>query len=200
MLQTDAVVLACPAPDAAAILDEPLPHVGELLRAISYPPLAVVCLGFPREQVPHPMNGFGFLVPRTAGPRILGALWTSSLFPERTAQQQVLIRTMIGGARDPEALALDDEQLIALVRRELALIQEDCGTPSFARIFRHCRAIPQYTLGHAERLEQLSSRIKTIPGLFLTGNAYRGIGVNDCVRNAWTTADQLMTYLQHRVT
>jgi oxygen-dependent protoporphyrinogen oxidase len=197
-LNADAVVLACPSYEAAGIVEELDRSLGSTLREIPYSPLAVVCLGFPKEQMPHPMNGFGFLVPRNAGLRILGALWTSSLFSGRAPDDQVLVRVMIGGARDPDVLEMDDPTLTALVLGEIAKTMGNPGSPSFARIFRHRCGIPQYTIGHAERLQCMDAHLVRHPGLFITGNAYLGIGVNDCARNAWPVARQVMDYLQQR--
>ena len=194
-LEADVVVLACPAHAAAHATAELDPQLGALLEQIPYAPLVVVCLGYPRDQVTHPMDGFGFLVPRSAGLRILGALWTSAIFPERCPDGQVLVRVMIGGARDAEALDLDDEQLLELVHGEIAGAQGITHTPGFVRVFRHRRGIPQYTMGHLTRLEQLDRLLEQLPGLIITGNAYRGVGVNDCAKNAWDTAEQVLDAL-----
>jgi oxygen-dependent protoporphyrinogen oxidase len=191
-LRADVVVLACPAFSAASAvqgLDADLAH---LLSEIPYSPLVVACLGYAREQVRHPMDGFGFLVPRDQGLRILGALWTSTLFPGRAPEGQVLIRAMIGGARDPDVLELDDQELTQLVQRDIFESMGGEGQPTFTRIFRHRCAIPQYVIGHAERLRLIDAQLAHLPGLVITGNAYRGIGVNDCVANARPTAERIL--------
>ena len=195
-LQADVVVLACPAHAAAGMLEDLSPPLARLQQQIPYSPLAVVCLGWPRERMPHPMNGFGFLVPRDEGMRMLGALWTSTIFPERTREGHVLLRVMMGGARDPEPLELDDAQLQDLVVQEVALAQGAQGKPDFVRIFRHEQAIPQYVLGHGDRLLQMEEHLERLPGLLITGNAYRGVSVNDCARNAWSVAQQALDYLE----
>jgi oxygen-dependent protoporphyrinogen oxidase len=187
-LEADALVLACPAHAASRLTRGLDPRLSGLLSQIPYSPLAVVCLGFDAAQAGHAMDGFGYLVPRDAGLRLLGVLWTSTIFPGRAPAGRVLMRVMVGGARDPEALALADQQLVGLVRDELARAQGVSGEPCFARVFRHQRAIPSYTLGHAGRLEQQQELLLQHPGLVITGNAYRGVSVNDCARNAWPTA------------
>jgi len=197
-MEADGVILACPAHEAAAIAAQLDADLAAPLSEIAYSPLAVVCLGFPREQVAHPLDGFGFLVPRPEGLRILGALWTSTLFPERAPQGQVLVRVMIGGARDPDVLQLDDGELGALVQEEIRRVHGAMGPPSFVRLFRHPAAIPQYQLGHHQRLDRIERRLGGLPGLFITGNAYRGIGVNDCARNAHVLAAEVADWLSGR--
>ncbi len=195
-LEADSVVLACPAHAAAPMTRELTPGLSELMEQVPYSPLAVVCLGYARPDMVHPMNGFGFLVPRTAGLRLLGALWTSSIFPERCPDGRVLVRVMIGGARDPEALDLSDDELAELVHGEIAGAQGATAAPDFVRVFRHRRAIPQYTMGHLSRLEQMETALEDLPGLIVTGNAYRGVSVNDCAKNAWGTAERVLDYLE----
>jgi len=195
-LRADAVVLACPAHASAPMVKELDPGLSDLMAEIPYSPLTVVCLGFPADQVAHPMDGFGFLAPRDAGLRLLGALWTSSIFPGRSPEDQVLIRCMIGGARDPEVMDLSDEDLLDTVRSELGRAMGLSGEPSFTRIFRHPLGIPQYTLGHEERLRTMEQRAAdALPGLLLGGNAYRGVSVNDCAKNAWPTAERVLASL-----
>ncbi len=194
-LAADAVVLACPAHAAAPMTRNLAPQISELVGQVPYSPLAVVCLGYERDAVAHPMDGFGFLVPRTAGLRILGVLWTSSIFPERCSDGRVLVRAMIGGARDPEVLDLSDEELRGLVHGEVSAAQGIEGEPAFARIFRHRRGIPQYTLGHLDRLAQIEAHLQQLPGLIMSGNAWRGVSVNDCAKNAWDVAEKALAHL-----
>jgi len=135
-IEADALVLACPAHAAARSVRELDPGLAAICDEIPYPPMAVVCLGYPRERVAHPLDGFGFLVPRNAGLRMLGALWASATFPENAPRGQVLIRVMIGGARDLEILELDDEELLRLTSEEVARVHGCDGPPSFTRVFR----------------------------------------------------------------
>ena len=192
-VEADRVILACPAYEAARITADLDPELSAPLAEIGYSPLCVVCLGFPRGQVAHPLNGFGFLAPRGQGLRLLGALWTSTLFPERAPEGQVLMRVMIGGARDPDVLTLDDDELARLVKDEVRRVHGETGEPSFVRVFRHEKAIPQYLIGHAARLSRIEARLARHPGLLITGNAYRGIGVNDCARNAVEIAGRALS-------
>lgn len=128
-------------------------------------------------------------MPRNAVLRILGALWTSSFFPERCPDGRVLVRVIAGGARAPGTLDLSDEEL---VHGEIAAVQGVSAAPGFARVFRHRRGIPQYTMNHLAHLEVA---LANLPGLIVTGNAYRGIDVNDCARNAWGTAERACSEL-----
>ena len=162
------------------------------IREIPYAPISVVCLIYDRQQVRHPLDGFGFLVPRGQAVRMLGCIWTGSIFPEHVAEGRVLLRTMVGGARDPEGAGMADGPLVDLVHGELRrILGEIEGRPREVRIFRHPLGIPQYALGHLGRLERLQSGLGRAPGLHLAGNAYRGIGVNDCVREASDLAGRI---------
>ncbi len=194
-LRADAVVLACPAHAAARITAGLDPALAAVLGEIPYPPMAVVCLGYPNERLRHPLDGFGFLTPRADGLRILGALWASATFPENAPESHGLIRVMLGGARDLSILELSDEALVKLACEEIDRVQGLDGPPAFARVFRHTLAIPQYLLGHEDRLRRMDERLAEQPGLLLTGNAYRGIGVNDCARNAWPIAEAVLAGL-----
>lgn len=185
------VVVACPAHTAAALLADTAPDAAAALAAIPYSGLAVVCAGYARVQVAHPLDGFGFLVPRDGSLRILGCLWTSSIFPHQAPADGVLLRTMLGGATDPEVLSLTDTELAALVSRELSPLLEITGAPELLRVFRHPLGIPQYTLGHGERLAALERCEAERPGLVFAGNAYRGVGLNDCVLSARRAVDRL---------
>ena len=182
----DVVVLALPAYAAASLLGALVPDVAGPLTEIPYARLAVVALGFEKEGLPHPLDGFGFLAPHEEGRRILGALWTSSIFPgKRAPEGRALVRCMVGGARAGERLDLDDAALTTLVREELSATMGLSPEPAFAAVFRHEHAIPGYPPGHRERLARVEQALlERAPGLLLAGNAYRGIGINDCVAAA----------------
>ena len=178
------VVLTTPAPATAALLRPHLPAAAEALDAIPYAGVRVFGLGFDRIDVPRALDGFGFLVPRGQGVRSLGVLWTSSLYPERAPAKKALLRVLAGGRLDPSMLELDDDAALAGVRRDLRVSMGITVAPSFVETVRWPQAIPQYTLGHAERLSAVEAALEALPGVHLAGNAYRGVGVNDCVRDA----------------
>ena len=159
-------------------LDEKL---SELLFSIPYASISVVALGYKRENVEHDLDGFGFLVPQVEGMRILGSIWTSSIFSNRSPEGMVQLRTMIGGATDPDSINWGDDKLVNTVREDLAKILGITAEPEFKKIFRWAKGIPQFVLGHPEKMRQLDEITSRWPGLYFTGNAYDGIGLNDCV-------------------
>jgi len=151
----------------------------------------VAATGHRRESVAHPLDGFGFLIPRTQGIRILGSIWTSSIFEQRAPEGYVQFRTMLGGAGDPSVMDLSDDQVLDVVRRELSPLIGLAGEPAFVRVYRWKHGIPQFTLGHRERRARLEQLASGHPGLHLVGNAYYGVGLNDCVKMAHRLAGQL---------
>ncbi len=190
-LDADVVVMAIPAFAAASALSSLDPGFPEALQAIPYSPISVVALGYDRAAVGNPLDGFGFLVPRGERRRILGALWDSSVFPNRAPEGKALIRAMIGGVRNPDLAALPDEEIVALTREELAATMGVTGNPLLVRVFRHDRGIPQYLVGHEKRLRAIEEILSRWPGLYLNSNAYRGIALNDCVLQSRLTAERL---------
>ena len=164
------------------------------LDTIAYAPVAVVALGFERGQIDHPLDGFGFVACGTERISILGNLWTSSIFPNRAPENMVLLRTMVGGTRSPERTELNDQVLTELVRDQLDRLMGVTGDPKMVNITKWQKAIPQYHIGHAARLKAIDEALKDLPGLFLTGNAYRGVGINDCVIDSMHVADQVFAY------
>jgi oxygen-dependent protoporphyrinogen oxidase len=190
-IRARSVVLACPTFAAAAMLRDFDRDLSEALNAIPYAPIVVVATGHKREDVARPLDGFGFLIPRNQGLRTLGSIWTSSIFKARAPEGHVQFRSMLGGAGDARVMELSDDQLWDTLRRELAPLLGIRRDPAFMRIYRWQLGIPQFTLGHRERrkrIEQLSARH---PGLHLVGNAYYGVGLNDCVKMAHRVAREI---------
>jgi len=188
----DSVVLACPAYAQAAMLADLSPLFAELIGGITYPPLSVVCLGYERSGMGPGLDGFGFLIPSREKRGILGTVVDSNVFPNRAPEGRVLLRAMVGGARVPAKAELPDGELMDLVRSDLRDIMGIESDPEFASIYRHEKAIPQYRVGHSSRLEAIEKELEKFPGLVLTGNAYRGVSLNDCVLNAQRTAGSLL--------
>jgi oxygen-dependent protoporphyrinogen oxidase len=191
----DAVILALPSYRAASLLSSCAPGVARALEAIPYAPIAVVCLGVDRGAVEHPLDGFGFLAPRDQGLRLLGAIWVSSIYPQHAAEGKVNLRCMIGGARDPDAVNLSDGHLLDLILEELRPILGLRGQPAATRVYRYSRGIPQYNVGHAGRIDRIERELWDLPGIFITGNAYYGVGINDCVREGQRKARAVREYL-----
>jgi oxygen-dependent protoporphyrinogen oxidase len=154
--------------------------------------VAVICLGYDRARMGAGLDGFGFLVPSRERRGILGTVVDSNVFPNRAPEGKVLLRTLVGGARSPELAELPDERLLPRVLGDLRDIMGIVAEPEFVSIYRHQRAIPQYLVGHAERLAVIEKELENFPGLVLTGNAFRGVSLNDCVLNALKTAERLV--------
>jgi oxygen-dependent protoporphyrinogen oxidase len=193
--EADLVIAASPAFAVADMLDGFDVDISRVLRQIPYASMTVVCFGYERERIKHPLDGFGYLIPKKEGCSTLGTLWDSSMFENRAPEGKVLLRSMMGGACFPEYVKLSDDEVVARVRRDLQSTMGINAEPSFVRVFRHPQAIPQYTVGHGKRLDALGDLLKTHPGLILTGNSYRGIGLNDCVAAAQRASDESLDFL-----
>ena len=197
-IDADAVILACPAWSAATIVEPMDAAISEALAAIPSAALAVVHLGYRRDAIAGPPEGFGFLVPRGQGPRILGCLWSSRIFDERAPDGSALLTVMIGGAHDPDAVEMNDNRLHEAVRRDLLTTMNIRADPYFVRTIRHPRGIPQYELGHPGRLRTIDERRAANPGLWLTGNSLRGIAINACVEEAPGVAESVLEFLARK--
>jgi protoporphyrinogen/coproporphyrinogen III oxidase len=200
VIEADAVVLAGPAADAADLVRPFAPEAARLLNGIQTAPLAVVCLGYDERALAAdrgPLNGFGFLVPRGEGPRILGALWESSIYAGRAPAGKALLRVMVGGATDRDAADLGDAELLDVVRHDLGLTMGLRVAAEFLHVFRHRRGIPQYAIGHDARLARIEGHLRDYPGLFLAGNSYRGVSINACIEDAPLLAQRVATHLQN---
>ena len=166
------------------------------LEAIPYNRVGVVALGFRPADVGFPLDGFGYLAPQRERRDLLGVQWCSSIYPERAPPGLVLMRALFGGWNRGEMLDWEDEKVIRAVRDELRLALAVSGAPVFHRIVRWHRAIPQYHLGHLERVERIEARCRQYPGLFLGGNAFRGIALNDCTEQSEVVAGEVARYLR----
>lgn len=188
----DSVVLAAPAYAQSEILREMAPGIAADVEAIEYPSLAVVCMGYNKARAGNCLDGFGFLVPSREKRNILGTVADSNVFPDRAPEGHLLLRTMVGGARSSHLAELPEDQLTDMIRSELKGILGLTVDPDFVSIYRHARAIPQYLVGHADRLASIEAKLLKFPGLVMTGNAFRGVSLNDCVLNALKTAQSLV--------
>jgi len=184
----DVVILATPAYASADFLDGVDSNISGVLRQIPYSTMTVACFGYERERIDCDLNGFGYLIPKQEKLSTLGTLWDSSIFENRAPEGKVLLRSMMGGACFPQYISFSDAEVEKRVRDDLERTMGITAPPSFIRIFRHEKAIPQYTVGHGKRLEALAGLLGSHQGLILTGNSYRGIGLNDCVASAHAAA------------
>ncbi|MDD2899074.1 MAG: protoporphyrinogen oxidase [Desulfuromonadaceae bacterium] len=191
-LDCDQVIVASPAFAAADMLSGIDSGIARVLREIPYASMTVICFGYRLEQIEHSLDGFGYLIPKKEGRNTLGTLWDSSMFENRAPKGKALLRSMMGGACFPEYVKLSDDEVVARVRKDLNVTMGIDSAPEFVRVFRHPQAIPQYTVGHNARLQALEGLLKAHPGLILTGNSYRGIGLNDCVAAAERAADEAL--------
>jgi oxygen-dependent protoporphyrinogen oxidase len=191
-VSADAVVLASPTSASARVVAGLDRDLAAALAEIPSAPIVVVCLGYDEARLPRPLDGFGFLVPRGEGPRILGVLWDSSIYPGRAPEGRALVRVMIGGAHDPEAIELDDAALLATVRTDLVTTMGLGFEPVFVRVFRHHLGIPQYKVGHLDRLRRVETLLQRQPGLHVAGNGYRGVAINNCVAESGPLADRIL--------
>jgi oxygen-dependent protoporphyrinogen oxidase len=192
----DAVILTCPAYQQAAILAELDKQLAEQISTILYNRVAVVALGYRREDVPANVDGFGYIAPQRTRGDLLGVQWCSSIFPERAPNGNVLFRALCGGWHRPDVVGWDDDRLLSAVRAELQLAVGITAAPIFHHIIRWDHAIPQYHLGHLERVAHLEERAAQYPGLFLGGSAYHGIAMNDCTEQAERLAKRVSGFLE----
>ena len=152
-------------------------------------------VAYRRDQVAHPLDGFGAVVPATEGRSVLAMSFLSVKFPRRAPEGAVSIRVFVGGATQPHLFELEDDEIEALVRSELGTLLGASGEPLLVNIARHPRAMPQYTLGHLDRVEAIRQRAMMHPGLVLAGNAFGGVGIPDCVRSGVDAANSLLLAL-----
>ena len=175
------LVVATPAQVAASLLTSIEPRLGNILGSIPYAGVAVVHTAYGPNSASMVPKGFGFLVPRRAKRELLGAVFVSTIFPEHAPKSELLLRNVLGGALRPDLIGLEDAELIRRVRaehRELLGIEDE---PRFVDLMRYPASLPQYHVGHLDRLAALTSALAQIPGLRVTGNALRGIGLADCL-------------------
>jgi len=194
-ISTRSLILATPTDVAANLLSGIEPSFQSPLASVEYAAVAVVSLGYRTKDVGHSLNGFGFLVPRSSGIRVLGCVWNSSLFPGRAPEGHALLTSFVGGATDPAAAKLKPEELAALVHRELSPVLSTKSEPVFSNVTIWPRALPQYNLGHAERLATIEKSRARFPGLFFTGNYLQGPAIGSCVDRALAVAEEVRNHL-----
>ena len=192
-LEFDAVVLATSAPVAARLLPTVDAPLSAELGAIPYASTAVVSLAYPRNQIAHPLDGFGFVVPAIEERRILSASFSSQKFAGRAPVDKALLRIFIGGACQGEILEQSDADLIRIAEEEMAELLGATGTPTLAIVARWPESMPQYHLGHLGRIARIESRVAELPGLALAGNAYRGVGIPQVIASGEAAAERIVS-------
>lgn len=190
-IDADDVVLACPAYAAASLLGSTAPALASELALIPYSSAILVTLVYDRAAFGHPLDGFGFLVPEAERRTIAAATWVSTKFPLRIRPDLVALRAFIVAERAEQLADAPEQQLIELVRSDFAQFIGVESAPRFFTIHRWPQSMPQYIVGHAERLRRIAAVLGGLPGLHLAGNAYHGVGIPDCVRLAKETAKRI---------
>jgi oxygen-dependent protoporphyrinogen oxidase len=191
--EADAVILALPASEGAKLVRSIHSGLAVELESIPYTPAVLVALGYPVRPSGLP-PGFGFLVPRLAKRRLLACTFAHVKFPFRAPQEAALLRCFLGGARDPGIIQMNDEDLILPVLRELQEMLGVTAAPLFSRVYRWPLAMPQYVVGHEERMGRIRAAVESVPGLFLAGNAYSGVGLSDSIRMAQAAAENAVAF------
>ncbi|MFO0706183.1 MAG: protoporphyrinogen oxidase [Nitrospira sp.] len=195
-LSVESLVLATPAYVSAELLRPLTPMAGGLLDLIPYASTGTVAMAYPASAVSGAVEGFGFIVPRSEARDLIAATWTSLKWPHRAPADRVLIRCYVGGVGRDRILEQDDEALVKTVRAELATMCGLTAEPSYVEVNRWWKAMPQYTIGHLDRLTQLDAALSRYGGLVLTGAGYRGVGIPDCIRDGAVAAEKVVTYLR----
>jgi oxygen-dependent protoporphyrinogen oxidase len=184
-IESENVVLACQAYEAGELLTGVEAELAALLDSVPYTSSITLSLGYEKAGFSHPLNGFGFLVPKRERRRLVACTWVGTKFAYRVPENRAVLRCFLGGGEE------SDETLIAMVLDELRDIMGVTETPLFTRLARWPRSMAQYTVGHRDRLAQVEARVAALPGLHLAGNAYTGIGIPDCVRMGKQAAERI---------
>lgn len=193
-IESESVIFATPSfvtADLVADLDR---EMAKALNEIPYASTATVSVAYPLADIPRPLDGYGYIIPRAEGRSILACTWTSTKFPHRAPEGFGLIRAFIGRAGEDESLNETDDALLNTVRDELKRTLGITAPPILHRVFRWHKAMPQYTLGHLDRLAVIEKRLAVHAGLYVAGNAYRGIGIPDCIASGEAAAAQALSF------
>jgi len=185
----DAVCLALPAYVSARLLRKLDAQLASELEEIPYASSATINLAYERADIPHPLDGFGFVVPFIEKRTLLACTFSSVKFAGRAPRGQVLLRAFVGGALQPELFDLSQDELLLRVRADLRDLLGIEPAPLFAEVSKWERSMPQYHVGHLERVQRIEARVAALPGLVLAGNAYSGLGLPDCIRSGEAAAD-----------
>jgi oxygen-dependent protoporphyrinogen oxidase len=194
-LLADAICLAVPSHVAGSLLRNIDNELASALEAITYASSATVNLAYKRGDISHPLDGFGFVVPFIERRSLMACTFSSVKFAGRAPEDHALLRGFVGGALQPEMLDLTDSELTSRVRADLRDLLGIQQAPLFVKISRWERSMPQYHIGHVERVNTIRQRLSSLPNLALAGGAYEGVGIPDCIRSGETAADELLDVL-----
>lgn len=195
-LEADAVILACPAYASAEIVRELDAPLADELSGIAYASSATMSLAYRAEQVGRTIDGFGFVVPAIEARTLIAVTVSSTKFAGRAPDGWVLLRAFLGGAMHPHVYAMSDDELLAAVRRDLHELMGVTGEPKFAELSRWPGSMPQYPVGHLDRVRRIHERLAAHAGLAVAGNAFGGVGIPDCVQSAESAAGAVVEALK----
>jgi oxygen-dependent protoporphyrinogen oxidase len=193
MLQADAVVLALPAYVSADLVHDLDEELALQLSSIPYVSSATASFGFKRSEIHHPLDGYGFVVPRSEKRKIIACTWSSTKFHHRAPNGHVLIRAYVGGANREELAEQEDAVLIHLVREELRGMMGITADPEMVRVYHWRKANPQYQVGHKARVAAIEQHAAKHAGLYFIGSAYRGVGIPDCIADGARVAERILS-------
>ncbi len=193
--KSHALILATPGHTTARLLQPIAPDTAATLMQIKYVSTATVTLAYKKENFSHALDGFGFVVPKCEGRNILACTWTSSKFPHRVPQGYVMLRCYLGGALQEDVAEKDEQTLATLVRRDLKEIMGIKEEPVFCKVFHNRKSNVQYHVNHSRHIDSVMKNLERLPGLFLAGSAYRGIGIPDCIQNGNQSAEAASQFL-----
>ncbi len=199
-MTADRIIIATPAFATAKILSTLDPALAADLQAIPYASTATVSLAYSQSNLPRPLDGYGYVIPRREGRRALACTWTSTKFPHRAPEGYALIRVFVGRAGQENDIPWNEQGLLELAKEELQLTLGITAAPLLHRTFMWEKAMPQYNLGHPEKLARIEAALKKWPGLALAGNGYRGIGIPDCIHSGELAAEKIINHVGHEVT
>jgi oxygen-dependent protoporphyrinogen oxidase len=197
-LEADAIILATPAFVSGALIKNIAPNLTAELTAIEYVSTATVTLAFRESDLPRPLDGYGYVIPRREGRKALACTWTSTKFPHRAPEGYALVRVFVGRAGQEKQITWDDDGLLEIAREELELTLGITAEPMLTNIFQWEKAMPQYNLGHPARLERINTMLEKFPGLALAGNGYEGIGIPDCIHSGELAVGKILQQEKHR--
>jgi oxygen-dependent protoporphyrinogen oxidase len=197
-LLADGVILAAPAPRAARLVGGLDPDLSRELSTIPYHSSAIVTLAYPRTGIRHPLDGFGFVVPQAEGRSILACAFSSLKYPGRAPDGDVLLRVFLGGAQAQGVLDREDTDLAAVAEQDLSPLLGISVPPTLVRVHRHVAAMPQYQVGHTDRVAAIQARVARHPGLAVAGNAFTGVGIPDCIHSGEQSAERVLASIVAR--
>ncbi len=194
----DGVILAANAPQSGLLLNDLHPDLSRCLQSIPYTSTATISLAYRQSDLPQPLNGYGYVIPRREKRRALACTWTSTKFPHRAPPGYALVRVFAGRAGEEHDLPSNDEALLEIAKEELRQTLRITAEPLFTRVFYWEKAMPQYNLGHGETLRQIETYLKNLPQIALAGNGYRGIGIPDCITSGEQAAVKVLKHLKEK--